>query len=96
MQAWRAFGKATPGPDGQPRAPATAVRHDRIDLTGFVTLRHRSKPHHVGIGRAHNGKRLLLPACDPDIRVVAEDGEVLRRSMLDPTIGHQPQTRDSV
>jgi len=96
MQAWRALDKATPILDGQPLAPATKVRHDRIDTTGVVTLRHRSKLHHIGIGRGHKGKRVLLLVCDLDVRVIAEDGEILRRLTLDPTIDYQPQSRDSV
>ena len=96
MQAWRALDKATPVLDGQPLAPATKVSHDRIDTTGVVTLRHRSKLHHIGIGRRHKGKRVLLLVCDLDIHVIDEDGELLRRLTLDPTMDYQPQTRDSV
>jgi transposase InsO family protein len=96
MEAWRALDRATPILDGQPLPPATKVRHDRIDSTGVVTLRHRSKLHHIGIGRTHKGKRVLLLVCGLDIRVIAEDGEILRRLTLDPTIDYQPQARDSV
>jgi hypothetical protein len=39
----------TPSLDGQPILPTTKVRHDRVGKTGCVTLRHRSKLHHIGI-----------------------------------------------
>jgi transposase InsO family protein len=96
MQAWRIMDRATPILDGQPLPPATKVRHDKIDTTGVVTLRHRSKLHHIGIGRAHKGRRVLLLVCDLDIRVIAEDGELLRRLTLDPSVDYQAISRSTV
>ena len=55
MHAWRALDKATAELDGQPLLAHTKVRRDRIDKTGCVTLRYRSKLHHIGVGRAHKG-----------------------------------------
>jgi hypothetical protein len=51
------------------------VRHDRIDKTGRVTLRHRSRSHHIAVGRAHAGIRVLLLVADLDVRVLTLDGE---------------------
>jgi len=68
MQAWRALDKATPVLGGEPLPPATKVRHDKVDKTGTVTLRHRSRLHQVGIGRRHAGARVLILVCDLDIR----------------------------
>ena len=96
MQAWRALDKATPVLDGTPLPPTTKVRHDKIDTTGAVTLRHRSKLHHIGIGRAHKGRRVLLLVCDLDVRVIADDGELLRRLTLDPSVDYQAISRDTV
>jgi transposase InsO family protein len=96
MQAWRSLDRATPIIDGQALPPTTKVRHDKIDTTGTVSLRHRSKLHHVGIGRAHKGKRVLLLVCDLDIRVIDEEGTVLRRLTLDPSIDYQPLSRTTV
>jgi len=90
MQAYRALDRATPILDGQPILADTKVRHDKVDKTGTVTLRHRSKLHHVGIGRGHKGRRVLLLVCDLDIRVIAEDGQLLRHLTLDPTKDYQP------
>jgi hypothetical protein len=96
MQAWRARDRATPVLDGQPLPPATKVRHDKVDTTGVVTLRYRSKLHHIGIGRAHKGRRVLLLVCDLDIRVIADDGELLRRLTLNPSVDYQAISRTTV
>jgi len=66
------------------------VRHDKVDKTGCVTLRHESRLHHVGIGRAHKGERVLLLVAGRDVRVVSEDGEPIRRLTIDPTRDYQP------
>lgn len=66
------------------------VRRDTVDYHGVITLRHRSKLHHIGVGRLHKGKRVLLLVDGLDVRVVTEDGEVLRRLTLDPNKDYQP------
>ncbi len=66
------------------------VRRDRIDKTGRVTLRYRSKLVHIGVGRAHAGTRVLLLVNDLDVRVITEDGELLRHLTIDPTKDYQP------
>jgi hypothetical protein len=72
------------------------VRRDRIDKTGRVTLRYRSRLLHIGIGRAHAGTRVLLLVHDRDVRVMTEHGELLRHLTIDPTRNHQPQSLDGV
>ena len=67
------------------------VRHDKIDSTGVITLRHNSRLHHIGLGRRHTGTRVLLLARDLHIRVLTEDGELLRELTLDPTTDYQRQ-----
>ena len=59
----------------------------------MVTLRHNSRLHHIGIGRAHAGKRVTLLIHDLQIRILTEDGELLRQLTLDPTRDYQPQHR---
>jgi len=93
MQAWRALDKATIEIDGQPLLAHTRVRRDRVDKTGCFTLRHRSKLHHVAVGRAHKGKRVLVLVADLDIRVIAEDGVMLRHLELDPSVDYQGRAR---
>jgi transposase InsO family protein len=67
------------------------VRRDRIDKNGKVTLRHRTRLHHIGVGHAHKGKRVILLVDDLDVRVVSKDGELLRHLTLDPNHDYQPQ-----
>lgn len=70
------------------------VRHDRIDSSGVITLRHNSRLHHIGLGRRHAGTRVLVLVRDRHIRVlVADDGELLRELQLDPSRDYQPQAR---
>jgi transposase InsO family protein len=67
------------------------VRHDKVDTAGTVTLRHDSKLHHIGLGRAHKGKPIKLLVADRDIRVLdARTGELIRQLTLDPSRDYQP------
>jgi transposase InsO family protein len=67
------------------------VRHDKVDRQGRVTLRHDSKLHHIGLGRAHKGRAIKLLVADRDIRVLdARTGELIRRLTLDPSRDYQP------
>jgi transposase InsO family protein len=68
----------------------TRVRHDRVDGDGKVTIRYRSKLHHIGLGRALKGTRVVLLVDGLDIRVLNEDGELLRQLALDPSRNYQP------
>lgn len=92
--AYAARPKARPGD----RAADThdRVRTDRIDKTGLVTLRHNGRLHHIGIGRAHAGTRVLLLVQDLHIRVInADTGELLRELILNPDKTYQPTGRPS-
>ena len=95
MQAWRALDKATVELDGQTLLAHTKVRRDRIDKTGCFTLRYRSKLHHVGVGREHKGKRVLILMADLDVRVIDEDGVMIRHLELDPSVDYQGRSRIS-
>ncbi len=69
------------------------VRHDTIDAYGTLTLRHNSRLHHIGIGRRHAGKPVLILVKDRHVRITAPGGEVLRDFHLDPTRDYQPQPK---
>ncbi len=86
--AYTARGKATPtGRDGHWR-----IRHDKIDATGAVTLRHASRLHHIGIGTQHAGTPVRMLIHDLHITVIATTtGEILRDLTLDPTRDYQPR-----
>jgi len=68
------------------------VRHDRVDKTGCVTLRYQSRLRHIGIGRAHKGQRVLLLVADRDVRVVSQDGELIRQLVIDPARDYQQRS----
>ena len=83
--------KATPRPPGAPIPAHYRVRTDKVDRTGVITLRHRSRLHHVGLGRRHAGVRVLVLVADLDVRVLTQDGELIRALTLDPSRDYQPQ-----
>ncbi|MGB6163186.1 MAG: IS481 family transposase [Pseudonocardiaceae bacterium] len=89
-QAFNARDKATPTTKKLDLPPHTRVRHDKIDKTGTFTLRHNTKLHHIAIGRAHKGRKIIILIADLDIRVLSDKGELLRHLTLDPTKNYQP------
>jgi transposase InsO family protein len=104
LRPHRALGRRTPAHayTARPKAIPTGIpfhaghyrtRHDRIDPSGVFTLRHNSRLHHIGIGRRHAGKHILVLVHDLHIRVLTTDGELLRELQLDPTKDYQPQPK---
>ena len=65
------------------------LRFDRVDRSGRVTLRHRGRLHHIGIGNAYRGWRVAMLVDGLDIEIVSLDGSPLRRLVLDPTRDYQ-------
>jgi hypothetical protein len=66
------------------------VRRDKVDKGGGVTLRHRGRLHHIGVGRAYRGWRVILLVAGREVQILGEDGSPLRRLTLDPSIDYQP------
>lgn len=90
LQAYSARIKARPATAADPDTHFR-VRHDKVDAAGTVTLRHDSRLHHIGLGRAHKGRRVKLLIADRDIRVLdLHTGELIRRLTLDPSRDYQP------
>jgi len=90
LQAYSARVKARPPSQGG-REAHFRVRHDKVDAGGTVSLRHDSKLHHIGIGRAHKGREIKLLIADRDIRVLdLGTGELIRTLTLDPSRDYQP------
>jgi transposase InsO family protein len=87
-EAFAARPKATPR--GRPIARHYRVRRDRIDGVGAVTLRHDSRLHHIKVGRRYTGTRVLMLVAGLDVRILDEDGELLRALTLDPARAYQP------
>jgi transposase InsO family protein len=96
----RAIGRRTPAEAYADRPKATPsgaaipvhcrVRRDRLDRGGGVTLRHDSRLHHIKVGRRHAGTRVLMLVAGLHVRIVTEDGELLRELVLDPSRDYQP------
>ena len=89
-EVYTARAKATPsGHDGHWR-----IRHDKVDKTGRVTLRHASRLHHIGLGYEHIGTTVRILVHDLHITVInADTGELIRDLTLDPTRDYQPLGR---
>jgi len=95
----RAIGRRPPAeayaarPKDRPRGPVIEgtyrVRRDRIDRGGAVTLRYDSKLLHIKVGRRYAGVRVLLLVAGLDVRIVTEDGELIRELTIDPTRSYQ-------
>ena len=69
------------------------VRHDKIDTNRTLTLRHNSRPHHIGLGRRYAGTSVLVLVHDLHIRVLSISGRLPRDLTLDPTLDYQPEAR---
>ena len=91
LMAFNARLKASPRPPAP--APHFRVRHDRIDGQGRVTLRYLSRLRHIAVGRAHKRQRVTLLVADAEVRVLAENGTLLRELVLDPARVYQPLGR---
>ena len=68
------------------------VRHDKVDRHGVVTIRYKSKLHHIGMGRALADTRIVLLVAGRKVRVIDRDGQLLRDFELDPSRDYQPQS----
>jgi transposase InsO family protein len=66
------------------------IRHDRIDRSGRVTLRYQGRLHHIGVGCAYKGWRVVMLVAGTEVRILDLDGHQLRRLVLDPTRDYQP------
>jgi transposase InsO family protein len=70
------------------------VRHDRVDQSGVLTVRHAGRLHHIGIGRTHAQTHVIMLVNDLNIRIInAATGELLRELTLNPNTDYQPQNK---
>jgi transposase InsO family protein len=60
------------------------VRYDRVDSGGKLTLRHRGKLHHIGVGADHRHSRVTILINGLEIKILNQHGIVLRHFVLDP------------
>jgi hypothetical protein len=54
-----------------------------------VTLRYLSQLRHIYVGRAYKGQRIRLLVADAHVRIIREDGQLLRELTLDPSRDYQ-------
>ena len=66
------------------------VRRDKIDPFGKVTLRYLGRLRHIPVGTEHKNRKVRLLVAGPDVRIITEDGELIRALTLDPTRNYQP------
>lgn len=69
------------------------MRRDKVYASGVITLRHNSRLHHIGLGRRYGGLRVLVLVDELHVRVISEDGEVIRELTLDPRRDYQAQAK---
>ena len=67
------------------------VRHDRVSEDGKVTLRYMSRLLHIGVGRVYKHQPIRLLIADRDVRILTEDGLLIRELTIDPSRNYQAQ-----
>ena len=90
LQAFNARLKASPSL-AQPQVDYR-IRRDRLDAGGRVTLRYLSRLRHFHVSYKHRGQAVLLLVAGDHVRVIAEDGALLRELTLDPSRDYQRST----
>ena len=81
--AYAALPKAAPPGHGTPGH--YRLRYDVLDTLGKMSFRRAGRMHHLGIGAAHAGKRVLAIADDTTMTVIdLATGEVLSTNTIDP------------
>ena len=68
------------------------IRRDRLDAEGRVTLRYLSRLRHFHISYKRRSQPVMLLVAGDHVRVIAEDGALLRELTLDPSRDYQPST----
>jgi transposase InsO family protein len=66
------------------------VRKDKIDRFGKVTLRYLGRLRHIPVGTVHKNRKVRLLVAGPDVRIITDDGELIRALTLDPARSYQP------
>lgn len=76
-------------PTGAPAPVHFRVRQDRVDTNGTVTLRYQSRLRHIPVGRANKHQAVRLLIAGDSVRVIREDGSLLRELTIDPARDYQ-------
>jgi transposase InsO family protein len=90
--AYAARPKAHPAGRGAPGH--FRLRYDTADKKGAITLRRGGRMHHLRIGAAHAGRRVLAIVDEQEVTVLAiETGEILSSHLIAPDRGYWRNTR---
>jgi transposase InsO family protein len=82
--AYTALPKALP-PGGDPTG-TYRLRYDRVDDWGKISMRRAGRMHHLGVGYAHRGQRVLAITDDTTATLINPNtGEILSTHHIDPT-----------
>lgn len=82
------------GPANVPTGEHHRVRVDKVDNDGKVTLRYAGKLRHLGIGREHNRKPIIMLIKDADVTIIEMNtGEILGNYTIDPNRNYQPKKK---
>ncbi len=77
------------GPAGTSAPLDFRVRQDRVDTSGTVTLRYQSRLRHIAVGRTHKHQPVRLLIAGDHVRVIREDGSLIRELTIDPARDYQ-------
>jgi len=70
-------------PRATPRdAARTRARKNRVDADPAYTWPHEGKVRHIGVGRIHRHKSVIMLVDGVDVRILTEEGEALTRLTL--------------
>lgn len=86
LTAFNARLKAKPS---EPTVTHFRVRKDKVDRFGRVTLRYLNRLRHIGVGCPYKHWPVRIFVAGAFVRVVTEDGQLLRELTIDPTRDYQ-------
>jgi len=89
LTAFNARIKAKPS---QPTVTHFRVRRDKVDGWGRVTLRYLGRLRHIHVGCAFKRWPVRIFVAGAYVRIVTEDGQLLRELTIDPARNYQPLT----
>src|ERR1700682_3469134 len=87
LTAFNARIKAKPA---TPTVTHFRVRRDKVDRFGRVTLRYLSRLRHIHVGCGYKHWPVRILVAGAYVRVVTEDGQLLRELTIDPARDYQP------
>ena len=98
----RAIGRRTPAAAHAATPPAMPsiaiagrhyrIRFDHIDASGVITIRHAGRLRHLGIGRAHKHRPVMILLAGPDTMTIDRDtGEILAEHTINPDRDYHPK-----